>query len=170
MGIQNHLAGVETSTDIFFKTDMPSITFTGIYRAKGNEAGMVYVINAQDCDTPFSGLATLRNRLFTAITRSKAWVRVIGYGNMMDKLAYEYEKLKKKDFALDFFYPDDELLGELRIVHRDLSLAEKRRLEQKKKQITNSLKEADEEELRILAAELDDETKRKLMEMLGISK
>ena len=169
MGIQNHLAGVETSTDIFFKTDMPSITFTGIYRAKGNEAGMVYVINAQDCDTPFSGLATLRNRLFTAITRSKAWVRVIGYGARMQNLADEYERLKGKDFTLDFTYPDDELLGKLRIVHRDLSPAEKRRLEQKKKQIANSLKEADEDELKILAAELDDETKRKLMEMLGIS-
>ncbi|WP_419629534.1 DEAD/DEAH box helicase, partial [Thiolapillus sp.] len=91
MGIQNHLAGVETSTDIFFRKGTPSITFTGIYRAKGNEAGMVYIVNAQDCDTPFSGLATLRNRLFTAITRSKAWVRVIGYGKMMQNLADEYE-------------------------------------------------------------------------------
>ncbi len=88
---------------------------------------------------------------------------------MMQNLADEYERLKEKDFTLDFSYPDDELLGKLRIVHRDLSPAEKRRLEQKKKQIANSLKEADEDELKILAAELDDETKRKLMEMLGIS-
>ena len=169
MGIQNHLAGVETSTDIFFRKGTPSITFTGIYRAKGNEAGMVYIVNAQDCDTPFSGLATLRNRLFTAITRSKAWVRVIGYGKMMQNLADEYERLKEKDFTLDFSYPDDKLLGMLQIVHRDLSPAEKRRIEQKRKQIANSLEEADEDELKILAAELDDKTKRKLMKILGIS-
>ena len=25
------------------------MTFTGIFRAKGNEAGMVYIVNAQDC-------------------------------------------------------------------------------------------------------------------------
>ena len=37
-GIQNHLAGVDTDADIFFQTNTPSITFTGIFRAKRNEA------------------------------------------------------------------------------------------------------------------------------------
>src|SRR5690606_35713285 len=36
-GIQSHLAGVDTLADVFFKTETPSVTFTGIYRAKGNE-------------------------------------------------------------------------------------------------------------------------------------
>lgn len=78
LNINSHLAGVDTDTDIFFQSGVPSITFTGIYRAKGNEAGMVYIINAQDCDTVGGNLGCIRNRLFTAITRSKAWVRVLG--------------------------------------------------------------------------------------------
>jgi len=127
MGIQAHLAGVDTSADVFFR-DTPSVTFTGIYRAKGNEAGMVYIINAQDCNGSGAGLASLRNRLFTAITRSKAWVRVVGYGPKMQELVDEFEALKKNDFALRFIYPDDETLSDLRIVHRDLSPHEKKRL------------------------------------------
>jgi len=130
-GIQNHLAGVDTDADVFFKTATPSVTFTGIYRAKGNEAGMVYIINAQDCDTSGMGLASLRNRLFTAITRSKAWVRVVGHGRGMEKLLDEFASLKSHDFRLDFTYPTDEILSKLRVVHRDLSPTEKARLEQK---------------------------------------
>jgi superfamily I DNA and RNA helicase len=79
-GINSTLAGVTGSADIFMEPG--TITFTGIFRAKGNEAAMVYVLNAQDC---FSAVlprevARVRNRLFTAITRSKAWVRVLGIG------------------------------------------------------------------------------------------
>jgi superfamily I DNA and RNA helicase len=114
-GIQTHLAGVDTDADVFFRTETASVTFTGIYRAKGNEAGMVYVTNAQDCDGAGAGLATLRNRLFTAITRSKAWVRVVGHGPKMVALVREFEQLWAKKFLLDFIYPDDPVLSKLRV-------------------------------------------------------
>ncbi len=165
MGIQNHLAGVDTNPDVFFKTETSSVTFTSIYRAKGNEAGMVYVVNAQDCDGTGVGLASLRNRLFTAITRSKAWVRVIGYGQGMANLVHEFERLKQHNFRLDFTYPTDELLKKLRIVHRDLSPTEKQRLEQKK---TRALELADAlERGEITPDDLDAETKQKLLRLLG---
>ena len=165
MGIQTHLAGVDTDADVFFRTDTFSVTFTGIYRAKGNEAGMVYVINAQDCDGMGTGLATLRNRIFTAITRSKAWVRVIGYGSGMINLIKEFQQLKQKDFVLDFVYPNDDLLDKLRIVHRDLSPQEKQRLEKKKNllvRLVNDLKSGE-----LLLDDLDDDTKKTLQNLLG---
>jgi len=165
MGIQNHLAGVDTDPDVFFKTETSSVTFTSIYRAKGNEAGMVYVINAQECDGIGVGLASLRNRLFTAITRSKAWVRVIGYGQGMANLIQEFERLKQHNFKLAFTYPTDELLKKLRIVHRDLSPHEKQRLEQKK---TRALELADAlERGEITPDDLDAEAKQKLLRLLG---
>jgi superfamily I DNA and RNA helicase len=82
--VNSHLAGIDSSPDVFFNADNESVTFTGIFRAKGNEAGMVYIINAQDCYYSFGNMATVRNRLFTAITRSKAWVRVLGFGKGMN--------------------------------------------------------------------------------------
>jgi superfamily I DNA and RNA helicase len=46
MGINSSLAGVSSSPDVFFENDL--VTFTGIFRAKGNEAAMIYIINAQE--------------------------------------------------------------------------------------------------------------------------
>jgi superfamily I DNA and RNA helicase len=165
MGIQNHLAGVDTDPDVFFRTETPSVTFTSIYRAKGNEAGMVYVVNAQDCDDIGVGLASLRNRLFTAITRSKAWVRVIGYGEGMANLISEFEQLKKSNFRLEFTYPTDEDLKKLRIVQRDLSPHEKQRLEQRQtgvRELVDALERGE-----ITPDDFDSETKQKLIKLLG---
>lgn len=164
-GIQTHLAGVDTDADVFFRTDTQSVTFTGIYRAKGNEAGMVYVINAQECNGSGPGLASLRNRLFTAITRSKAWVRIIGYGPKMQDLTDEFFALKQRDFSLDFCYPDDTLLGKLRIVHRDLSPLERQRLEQKKSQLADLVSDLERGELH--PEDLDEVTREKLKRLLG---
>ena len=122
MDIRNHIADVDTDADTFFKAEN-SITFTGVHRAKGNEAGMVYIINAQEC---YSGtltglnLAKLRNQLFTAITRSKAWVRVLGIGDGMNELKEEYDRLRSNDFRLEFDYPTREEIENLRVVHRDV--------------------------------------------------
>ncbi len=164
-GIQTHLAGVDTDADVFFRTDTPSVTFTGIYRAKGNEAGMVYVINAQDCNSSGTGLASLRNRLFTAITRSKAWVRVIGYGPGMQGLYNEFSALLQRDFVLDFTYPDDAILSKLRIVHRDLSAQERQRLERRKSQVAGLLDDLENGELH--PEDLDEATREKLRKLLG---
>ncbi len=164
-GIQNHLAGVDTMADVFFKTGTPSVTFTGIYRAKGNEAGMVYVVNAQDCDGVGVGLASLRNRLFTAITRSKAWVRILGFGPGMASLIREFNALKRNDFRLEFTYPTNEVLTKLRVVHRDLSPQERQRLEQKKNRAVELAEALERGEL--TPDDLDTATKDKLLRLLG---
>jgi superfamily I DNA and RNA helicase len=84
-----------------------SITFTSIYRAKGNEAAMVYVMNAQ-YTAGGSDILSKRNILFTAITRTKAWIRVTGVGRSMEQIIGEFEKVKEQDFSLDFTYPGAE--------------------------------------------------------------
>jgi superfamily I DNA and RNA helicase len=167
-GIQSHLAGVDTDQDVFFRSDLGSVTFTGIYRAKGNEAGMVYVINAQECDGVGAGLSTLRNRLFTAITRSKGWVRVVGHGPGMDALVQEYALLKLHQYRLDMVYPTDAQLSKLRIVHRDLSEHDKQRLEQKKynaQELTHALETGE-----LNPEDLDGETRAKLLALLSGNK
>jgi len=149
-GLQSHVAGVDSSPDVFFDSDRESIAFTGIYRAKGNEAAMVYVINAQDCfqaDSIFalnSDNAKLRNRLFTAITRSKAWVRVVGVGSQMDDLVREYTKVKEHGFQLDFTYPTEEQRKHLNIVNRDISEAEKTNIAMKRQSVSDLLRDIEE--------------------------
>lgn len=124
-GINSNLAGVSTSPDIFYTGD--AITFTGIYRAKGNEAPMVYIINAQYSYGGYE-LAKKRNILFTAMTRSKAWVRVCGHGEDMEKLTSEFQKVKVQDFKLKFKYPTEDERKKMNIVNRDMSAEEKSKL------------------------------------------
>lgn len=130
-GINSSLAGVSTSPDIFTESDV--VTFTGVFRAKGNEAGMIYVINGQDCfDSAYPPFrARIRNRLFTAITRSKAWVRVLGVGNSMRQLEEEFNRIKEHQFRLEFVYPNEEQKKELRIINRDLTRAERSKVKKK---------------------------------------
>ena len=135
-GINSNLAGVTTSPDEFF--DEKSITFTSIYRAKGNEAAMVYVINAQEC---FSGseLARKRNILFTAMTRSKAWLRVLGHGQRMKDLLKEFNRVKGNDFSLEFKYPNEEERRNMNIIHRDMGVRERQQLDKSKRSLNELL-------------------------------
>lgn len=140
-GINSHLAGVDTSPDVFFDAEGESVAFTGIFRAKGNEAGMVYIVNAHDCYSSFGNLARVRNRLFTAITRSKAWVRVLGVGEKMDKLIEEFDEVRANDFRLRFRYPTEDERKHLNIVNRDMTEDEKRRVRQKKGELAQLLED-----------------------------
>ncbi|QUS37808.1 helicase [Tardiphaga alba] len=127
-GFQSHLAGVDTSSDVFFKADEQSIAFTGIFRAKGNEAGMVYVMNAHDCYRSWGSLGRVRNQIFTAITRSKAWVKVCGVGEDMRRLKEEFERVESHNYELNFVYPTEETRKHLRVLNRDLTAEEKKRI------------------------------------------
>lgn len=140
-GVNSHLAGVDTSPDVFFDIEHESVAFTGIYRAKGNEAGMVYIINGQDCYSSFGNLAGVRNRLFTGITRSKAWVRVLGVGDNMNKLTDEFDQVKGNDFKLTFRYPTDEQRAHLNIVNRDMTEEEKQRVKKGKSELASLLED-----------------------------
>jgi superfamily I DNA and RNA helicase len=164
--INSHLAGVDTSPDIFFDTDNESITFTGIYRAKGNEAGMVYIINAQDCySAALRNIASVRNRLFTAMTRSKAWVRVLGVGENMQQLMKEFEQVKGNKFQLNFHYPTKNQRKYLNIVNRDMTETERRRVEKKKSDVTQLID--DLESGRVYPEDLGTDKLKRLKALLG---
>jgi len=150
-GINAHLAGVTSSRDEFFIDGY--VTLSGIYRAKGNEAVMVYIINSEYCYDGFDIVAR-RNILFTAMTRSKGWVRVYGVGEKMEGILQEYNKLKEKNFKLKFKYPTKEELENIRKINRDLKEEEKQfimQIENLKEQI----KQIDPE----IFQKLDEETK-----------
>jgi superfamily I DNA and RNA helicase len=164
-GINSSIAGVSTSPDVFFENDV--VTFTGIFRAKGNEAAMVYVINANDCYQARHAayLTKIRNRLFTAITRSKAWVRVLGVGDDMVGLKAEFERVKKHQFRLDFEYPTAEKKKQLRIVNRDLTQAERSKVARKVDDLESVVGSLEAGDVRI--EDLPDALKKRLAALLN---
>lgn len=116
--VTSHLSGVTSSVDEVFTPN--SVAITSIYRAKGNEAPMIYVVDADYCEGGFN-LARKRNVLFTAITRSRAWVRVSGTGSEMSRLIEEYNTIKEDNFELHFKYPTKPELAKIRTLNKDRS-------------------------------------------------
>lgn len=116
-GLSIHMAG-SLSPEDFFRTD--SIVYTSVFRAKGNETFMVYIVNAQRCINSLVPRSD-RNALFTAITRSKGWVKVMGYGAEMQSLCKEFEQVKNNEFKLHFnHYPTEEERKQMVLNNSDL--------------------------------------------------
>jgi superfamily I DNA and RNA helicase len=91
------------------------VTLTTVHKAKGNEGFAVHVIGA---DALFlSPTKGPRNRLFTAMTRAKGWLRVTGVGAAAKKLVKEIELAKSNSPYLKFTYPS---AGDLETMRRDL--------------------------------------------------
>jgi superfamily I DNA and RNA helicase len=117
-GIPSHLVGVNSNADEIFRPE--SIAIAHIFRAKGNEAPMVYAIDAHYAESQFN-LITRRNKLFTAITRSRAWVRITGWGDRMPVIENEIRDVFSRNFRLEFNIPTQSDLRALRRRHRDRS-------------------------------------------------
>ena len=114
-GIECFMAGINTNQDLFHLENR--VTCSGIFRAKGNESPMVYIVNSEYCANG-GDVTRLRNILFTAITRSRAWVRIVGVGDLFDIIAQEYQKCETNGFCLKFKYPTDKELGLIRKLNR----------------------------------------------------
>ncbi len=79
------------------------VTLSTVYRAKGNEAAVVFAMGVDAVPLPTrSG----RNRLFTAFTRSKAWLRVSGVGRAASAVCDEIDSALAKFPELEFVMPD----------------------------------------------------------------
>ena len=159
--IKSHIVGVHTTPDDFFQED--SIAISQIYRAKGNEAAVVYLVNANICAKGIN-LSRKRNIIFTAMTRSKAWVRVTGIGKDMDILVKEYERIRENNFQLQFVYPNNQQRKNMRIIHRDMNQNELRDIKTSNSylaDVAEKIKNGD-----ILKEDLNEETLKILKDVL----
>ena len=80
------------------------VSYTTIFRAKGNEANIVFILNSSK-DSTLIGLN--RNKLFTAMTRAKFQVYLYGNGKMFDDILSEIKAVKDNNYELSFTYPTD---------------------------------------------------------------
>lgn len=101
------------------------ITLTTVYRAKGNEAGCVYIIGV---DSIFYNKDSIveRNKLFTAITRANAWVTITGLGEKGVEFDKEIKKVIENNYQLNFVMPD---LNSLKKLQRNLAIRQAKYIE-----------------------------------------
>ena len=78
-----------------------AVTISQVGRAKGNEAAMVYIIGLEEIGKDESSIKQ-RNKLFTAMTRAKCWVNLMGVGHYT--LYEEIEKAINSNGTFKFNY------------------------------------------------------------------
>lgn len=78
-----------------------AVTFSSVYKAKGNEAAMVFVIGCESFESKKND-RSMRNKIFTAFTRAKVWLRITGCGIENGQLLKEMKLLKINDYNLKF--------------------------------------------------------------------
>jgi superfamily I DNA and RNA helicase len=117
------LHGIATNNIIADPYNEPPFTMSGkvslstVYRAKGNEAAAVLAVGIDAVELK---VRDGRNKLFTAFTRSKAWLRISGFGRTTAKLPVfqELERAVASAPVLEFIMPD---LAAIETIQRGLS-------------------------------------------------
>ena len=107
-----HIKLVSGKTPSMTKSET-SIIYTTVFRAKGNEANLVFLINCNKIQTSNRN-STYRNEIFTAMTRAK--VKVWLYGETVDFLKDEIEATREHDYKLEFIYPTEQQKESIRII------------------------------------------------------
>jgi superfamily I DNA and RNA helicase len=109
----NNLLADRYSDPAFWIDNM--VTLSTVYRAKGNEAPLVIVTGI---DSINGRVRSDRNKMFTAFTRSKAWLRVSGIGPNASRFFAEITAAKSHLPNVEFILPD---LRQVDLIQRDLS-------------------------------------------------
>jgi superfamily I DNA and RNA helicase len=146
--------GISTNNIIADKFSEPpfliegKVTLTTVYRAKGNEAAVVAVVG---CDAVPLRSRTGRNRIFTAFTRTKGWLRVTGVENGFKQLQGELGVALKFAPDLRFTMPDPK---EIETIQRDLAVKDARLLRAREEidKLRDALDLSEEDILKLLTA------------------
>ncbi|MER1933096.1 DEAD/DEAH box helicase, partial [Proteus mirabilis] len=105
-GIRSNNLLISTSAAPPFKLE-DMVTLTTVHRAKGNESVEVFAIGL-DALFPLRSSRSGRNKIFTAFTRTKAWLKVSGVGSRVDGFFDEIQKSIQNSPSLKFVVPDTE--------------------------------------------------------------
>lgn len=122
------------------------VTLSTVYRAKGNEAHIVYILSFDALYDYVEGVGN-RNRAFASLTRSKAWVRITGTGRKMEMAKIEVDRILKDIPAFKFKFPD---IGAIRRL--DAENSQRRKKLEKASEAVDILRKTDVEALEKLAS------------------
>ncbi|GCF11074.1 ATP-binding domain-containing protein [Dictyobacter arantiisoli] len=128
LDIQAYITGKSSEKEIFCVTG--KITLTNIFRAKGNEAPIIYVMGFDQVDNNQKMIVQDRNQAFTAMTRARGWCILTGIGLKAKALFTEIEKIVMSDpEKITFTVPDHKT------IQRNLDSLEYERLRKKRKKV-----------------------------------
>ncbi len=157
--------GTDSSLDAFRVGG--AVTITSVFRAKGNEASLIYVYGFESVGTSRHPYEVVRNRnlAFTAMTRTKGWLVLTGVGRVADELFEEVAAILEQIGKVSFVVPD------MAKIQRNLETYENQRRRQNLRKSQSSwekaLRDSADVNLKDLPPELLKQLKRKLLDELN---
>jgi superfamily I DNA and RNA helicase len=158
--------GTDSTLDTFKVTG--AVTITSVFRAKGNEASLVYVYGFESVGSYNRGASDIirnRNLAFTAMTRTKGWLMLTGVGKIAKDLFAEIDAILEQIGKVSFVVPD------MANIKRNLETYEnqrrRHRLKASQKSWEKALRDSADIDLKDLPPELLKQLKKKLLNELG---
>ncbi|MBB1334916.1 MULTISPECIES: DEAD/DEAH box helicase [unclassified Pseudoalteromonas] len=111
-GIKAIMPGYVESNRHFYEEDC--VVLTTPFRAKGNETNIVFVSNCQGVTNDYT--FKKRNSFFVAMTRSRGWCYISGYGDSMNELNNEINLIQEGLPKFDYIRPNDEAIARRRLL------------------------------------------------------
>jgi superfamily I DNA and RNA helicase len=156
--IASTIPGLIDDTSAF--AEAGKVTLSTVYRAKGNEAHIVYILAFDALYDYVEGIGN-RNRAFASISRSKAWVRITGAGKKMEAAKREVDSILKDIPLFKFKFPDMAAIRRL-----DAETSYRRKKLEKASQAVETLQKTEIEALEKLAS-TNPEALKKLQDILN---
>lgn len=110
--IKSIMPGFVESSRHFYEKNC--VVLTTPFKAKGNEANVVFVANCES--VPTDSTFRKRNSFFVSVTRSRGWCYITGVGDHMDKLIKEINEIQKDIPKFIYTRPNDDLIARRRFI------------------------------------------------------
>lgn len=110
--IKSIMPGFVESSRHFHEKDC--VVLTTPFRAKGNEANIVFVTNCQS--VTYDATFRKRNSFFVSVTRTRGWCYITGVGDGMVNLINEITELQKDLPKFKYKRPNDDLIARRRLL------------------------------------------------------
>lgn len=109
-GIDSVIPGYIDDTAVF--AEQGKVTLSTVFRAKGNEAPVVYILSFESLYGYVDPIGN-RNKAFTSISRAKAFVRITGVGGLMEDAKNEITRITDDYPYFRFNFPDPDAVKNL---------------------------------------------------------
>ena len=107
-GVRSIIPGLVDDADEF--AEEGHVTLATVHRAKGNEAAVVYLMAFEHLAS-YAQEVMMRNRAFTCISRSKAFLTITGVGQGMRLVGEEVRSIRDDIPCFRFDFPDMEVIA-----------------------------------------------------------
>lgn len=112
MSIKSIMPGYIESNRHFYEAG--SVVLTTPFRAKGNEANVIFVSNCETVTNDYS--FSKRNSFFVSATRSRGWCYISGVGKYMEVLCEEIKQIQENLPRFSYTRPTDRLIARRRLI------------------------------------------------------